>query len=185
MRAAAAQTSGSGLTLTWALSQLNKQLGGGLDSHLPRVHPRQGGDGAAAARSHDRSQQQTGSTFSSMGCMTPSGADSGTHSPSVQHHHPRSSAQLSVHWAEALEQQAQRAHAPQHTQFAPDKPCLKTHQSSFPFLEEAAQLEGLLRRPRALVLSQLNLEASSNGSAAAAAHAAADKKRSRLAAFGQ
>lgn len=100
-------------------------------------------------------------------------------------HRPRSSTHLSVHWAEALEQHNQRPHAPQHSNFAPDKPCLKPRQSSFPFLEEAAQLDGLLRRPRALVLAQLNIGSGSAGGGSSAEVHAAIKKRNRVAAFGQ
>lgn len=82
-----------------------------------------------------------------------------------------------MRWADALEQHSQLAHAPHHSQFAPDKPCLKQHQSSFPFLDEAAQLDDVLQRPRALVLAQLNINCG------AARHPF--KKRGRLAAFGQ
>lgn len=92
---------------------------------------------------------------------------------------------LSVHWADALEQHCQRPHAPHHhAQGAgPDKPCLKPQQTSFPFVEEAAAVEGLMRRPRALMAS-LQLEQAVAQPGGAAAHAAATK-RSRLAAFGQ
>lgn len=114
------------------------------------------------------------------------GADSGAHDAVEQqqqqqqqqagllHMQPRS---LSVHWAEALEQHAQRPHTPAHTHFAPDKPCLKAQQSRFPFVEEeAVAAGGGLHHPSAL-LAQLN------GDVSAAAPAA--KKRSRMAAFGQ
>jgi hypothetical protein len=117
--------------------------------------------------------------------QTPSSSDARIHPDTdsagqlqQQQSRPRSASQhLSVHWAEALEQHSQLAHAPHHGQFAPDKPCLKHQQSSFPFLEEAAQLDGLLRRPKALVLAQLNIDCNSSGHVV--------KKRGRLAAFGQ
>lgn len=103
-----------------------------------------------------------------------------------QHPVPRS---LSVHWSEELEQQhpaGGRSHLPaHHSQQPPDKGCLKAQPSSFPFLEEAAQLEGLMRRPRALVLAQLNGAASPVAAGGAPAGAAPLGKRSRLAAFGQ
>lgn len=84
-------------------------------------------------------------------------------------------APLSVHWAEALEQHCVRPHAPQHAQHpAPDKPCLKPQQSSFPFLQEAGQLDGLMRRPWA-----------GHAGSHHQYHHPAAKKRSRLAAFGQ
>ena len=89
----------------------------------------------------------------------------------------------SVHFAAPLEQQASSPpyappghHAPAASGAV--KPCLKPQPSSFPFVEEAAQLEGLMRRPSALL-------ASLSPDPAAAAAAVAAKKRSRLAAFGQ
>ena len=93
---------------------------------------------------------------------------SGTHTSSA-----RGAGPLSVHWPpeEALAQPCAAPHAPQHTHHAPEKPCLKPQQSSFPYLEEAAQLEGPTRRPWA--------------ASPAPAHGHALAKRSRLAAFGQ
>ena len=88
----------------------------------------------------------------------------------------------SVHFAAPLEQQASspaRAAIGHHAAAAGGtfKPCLKPQPRSFPFLEEVVQLEGLMRRPPALLLGPLSPDA--------AAAAAAAKKRSRLAAFGQ
>lgn len=88
--------------------------------------------------------------------QTPMGADSGAHSSgepcsssqqqSTSHTHQRT---LSVHWAEALEQHSQRPHTPLHALCAPDKPCLKAQQTSFPFLEEVgAGSCGCLRAAR-------------------------------------
>ena len=88
---------------------------------------------------------------------------------------PSFSGKPSVHFAAPLEQQVKPA---SHHALAPAgaaKPCLKPQPRSFPFVEEAAQLEGLMRPPSAL-LARLSPDA---------AAAAAAKKRSRLAAFGQ
>lgn len=118
--------------------------------------------------------------------QTPTSSDAATgpqhHTHSQQHSSGgRGGAPLSVHWAEALEQHCARPHAPLHAHHAPDKPCLKPQQSSFPFLEEAAQLEGLMRRPwqAAAVAGSTHVGGGTHGCPAAA------KKRSRLAAFGQ
>ncbi|KAI7845908.1 hypothetical protein COHA_000640 [Chlorella ohadii] len=121
--------------------------------------------------------------------MTPMGADSGAHSSAEasssqqQSHSQPPHRSLSVHWAEALEQHSQRPHTPLHALCAPDKPCLKPQQTAFPYLEEAAQLEGLMRRPRAMLAA---LQLDGGGGAPLQVHQpAAAKKRSRMAAFGQ
>lgn len=122
--------------------------------------------------------------------QTPTSSDAAS-AASARHAHSQSSSQgsaalggarsatpLSVHWAVALEQHCARQHAPHHGHSAPDKPCLKSQQSSFPYLEEAAQLEGsLLRRPWA--------GAAGSESPASSCAAPGGKKRNRVAAFGQ
>ncbi|KAL4457725.1 hypothetical protein ABPG75_012590 [Micractinium tetrahymenae] len=175
---AAPSGSGSSLSLSWALQELRKQLGGdgfSLDGHLAQRRP----TGHAEARPGEGSSQQSG-----LSSATPTSSDAAS-GASARHAHSHSSSQgsagartgalLSVHWAEALEQHCARQHAPHHGHSTPDKPCLKSQQSSFPFVEEAAQLEGgLLRRPWA-----------GAGGSGPDSSALPGKKRSRLAAFGQ
>ncbi|KAL4442991.1 hypothetical protein ABPG77_008482 [Micractinium sp. CCAP 211/92] len=177
-----ASPSGSGLSLSWALQELRKQLGGdgfSLEGHLHRRPT-----GSAEARHSEGLSQQSG-----LSNATPTSSDaasaasarhplSQTSSQGSAANGARSGAALSVHWAAALEQHCARQHAPHHGHCAPDKSCLKSQQSSFPYLEEAAQLErGLLRRPWA--------GAGGSDGPASSAVPPAGKKRSRVAAFGQ
>lgn len=177
-----AAPSGSGLSLSWALQELRKQLGGdgfSLEGHLHRRPT-----GPLEARTGEGSSQQSG-----LSTATPTSSDAAS-AASARHAHSHSSSQgsaahgsrsgapLSVHWATALEQHCARQHAPHHGHSAPDKSCLKPQQSSFPFLEEAAQLEGgLLRRPWA--------GGGASDGLGSSGVPPAGKKRSRLAAFGQ
>lgn len=175
MRVAASHS--SGLSLSWALGQLRKQLGEStIESRLHRPH------GPQAARP-DEGQTSQGS-LTALSCATPTSSDAASNPQGRSHAASSSSGgggmrtpgtPLSVRWAESLEQHCAQPHAPQHAHHAPDKPCLKTQQSSFPYVEEAAQLDGLLCRPWA----------GGVGSGGSIDGAAVHKKRSRMAAFGQ